>query len=122
MARQTYLLNRLSKFGIIVVSTAISAEYPKYNSSIRMAPSLLGNEFPKLLHAYFDFICYAVEPFRFDQSGRPVLPRVSFLPREDDIGLSYMARCSSTRLAEMEAKGGPAPLNWTKILKVIRGK
>ena len=121
MARETYLLNKLSKFGVIVVSTAISAEYPKWNQTIRMAPSLIGQEFPKLIHGYFDYIGYVVQPFKYDINGKPVVPKVSFVPKEDDIGLSYMARCSCTRLAELEAKGHYAPLDLCKIIAVIRG-
>lgn len=120
MSRESFLLNQLSKHGILVVSTAISAEYPKWNQSIRLAPSLIGQEFPKLIHGYFDYIGYVVQPFKY-VSGKPVLPRVSFVAKEDDYGLSYMARCSSPRIAAAEATGDFPPLDFTKIMKFIRG-
>jgi hypothetical protein len=124
MARETYLLNRISKFGIVVVSTAQSMEYPKWNKSVRIAPSLVGQEFPKLIHGYFSYIGYVVQPFRIDivdGVAVPVVPRVSFVAHEDDVGESYLARCSCTRLAEAEARGDYPPLNYAKIMKVIRG-
>ncbi len=120
VSRETFLLNKLSKFGVLVVSTAISAEYPKWNQSIRMAPSLLGLEFPKLIHGYFDYIGYIIQPFKY-VGGKPVTPRISFVPKEDDVGVSYMARCSCRRLAEIEATGDYPPLEFNKIIKVIRG-
>ena len=123
MARETSLLNRLSQFGVVVVSTAISTEYPKWNQGIRMAPTLIGQEFPKLVHGYFDYIGYIIQPYRRDPQGNPIVPRISFVPREDDMGgMSYMARNSCTAIDIAEACGQYAPLNWTKILRVIRGK
>ncbi len=122
MSRETYLLNKLSKFGVVVVSTAISCEYPKWDQSVRMGPSLIGQEYPKILVGFFDYVGFIVKPFQYDEQGKPILPMISFNPKEIDMGLSYLARCSSTQLAEMEAKYGPAPLNWSKLLKVIRGK
>ncbi len=120
MARETYLLNKLSSYGVIVVSTAISAEYPKWNSSIRMAPSLIGQEFPKLIHGYFDYIGYIIQPFKYDQNGQPVVPKLTFVPRDDDLSLSYMARCSCQKLAEAEAQGHYPPLDFGKIIPFIR--
>ncbi len=125
MSRETFLLNKISKFGIVVISTAQSMEYPKYNKSVRIAPSLVGQEFPKLIHGYFSYIGYILQPFRYEQQNGvtiPIPPRVSFIAKEDDVGESYLARCSCTRLAEAEARGDYAPLNYSKIMKVIRGK
>lgn len=130
MARETYLLNRLSKFGILVVSTAIEAEFPKWNGNLSVGPSLLGQEFPKLIHGYFDFIGYVVTPFHIESSTaqdgaqvrKIVTPRISFVPPGDDSGTVYMARCNSARLTEMELKGGPPPLDLKKILRAIRGE
>lgn len=119
MARETVLLNKLSKFGLVVVSTAIDTEYPKWNSSIRVAPALQGAEFPKLIHGYFDFIGYIVKPFRIE-SGNVQLPRISFVSNDDSNGNGYMARCNSDKLIEAELKSGPPPLDFEKILKVIR--
>jgi hypothetical protein len=121
MSRETFLLNQLSKFGLVVVSTAITAEYPKYNQSVRLAPSLIGQEFPKLIHGYFDYIGYIAQPFQYVDGKKPRLPRVSFVsPGSETEGYSYMARCSCVRLAQAEANGDFAPLDWSKIMKVIR--
>jgi len=117
MARETYLLNKLSKFGKVVVSTAIDAEFPKWNQSIRIAPALMGKEFPKLIHGYFDLIGYIVVPFHVID-GKIITPRVSFISPDDGLSNSYMAR-SNEKLAEAELKMGPPPLDWSKILKVI---
>ena len=125
MARETYLLNRISKFGIVVVSTAQSTEYPKWNKSVRIAPSLIGQEFPKLIHGYFSYIGYVIQPFHYANENGVVVPKppkVSFVAKEDDIGESYLARCSCTRIAELEAKGDYAPLHYSKIMRMIRGK
>jgi hypothetical protein len=120
MARETFLLNKLSKFGIVVVSTAVEMEYPKWNSSIRVAPSLQGQDFPKLIHGYFDFIGYVIQPFRI-VAGVIQYPRISFVSNDDSMGNGYMARCNSSRLIEAELQGGAPPLDFEKILKVIRG-
>lgn len=120
MSRETFLLNKLSRFGVVVVSTAISAEYPKWNQSIRIAPSLIGQEFPKLVHGYFDYIGYIIQPFKF-VNGEPLIPHISFVPIEDEAGISYMARCSSDVIASVEARGKYCPLHWGKIMKAIRG-
>jgi hypothetical protein len=127
MARETYLLNRLSKFGILVVSTAIESEFPKWNGNLSVGPSLLGQEFPKLIHGYFDFIAYLVVPYHLqDVPGsnmrQVVTPRVSFISPGEDTGSVYMARCNSANLTQMELKHGPPPLDLKKILRAIRGE
>lgn len=119
MSRETYLLNKLSKFGKVVVSTAIDAEFPRWNQTVRIAPALLGREFPKLIHGYFDLIGYVIQPFHILE-GKIVQPRISFVSPDDGMSNGYMARCNE-KLALAEMKGGPPPLDWSKILKVIRG-
>lgn len=123
MSRESYLLNSLSKYGVIVVSTAVSTESQSYDKYSRIAPSLMGQEFPKLIHGYFDYIGYIIEPFAFDGDGKPIQPRVSFVSPRDEFGrTSYMARTSSSVLAEAEAKHGYPPLDFRKILSVIHGE
>jgi hypothetical protein len=114
MSRITYLLNQFSKFGIVVVATAIAThDTPRYGGGVKTAPNLEGFDYTRLLHGYFDFIGYIIQPFAFDENMEPILPRVSFHCNDG----TYMARCNSIKLAQM----GPAPLDFTKIIKVIRG-
>jgi hypothetical protein len=120
-ARETRLLHELSKFGLLVVSTAIAAEYPKWNSTIRVAPSLVGQEFPKLIHGWFDTIGYIVEPFHMLPGGQIVTPKISFASTDDGMSNAYMCR-GNPILLRAEAKWGPLPLNLTKIAQIIRGE
>lgn len=120
-ARETRLLHELSKFGLMVVSTAISSEYPKWNNTIRVAPSLTGQEFPKLIHAWFDTIGYVIQPFHMLPDGKVSEPRISFISTDDGTGNSYMCRANPL-LIRAEQKYGPLPLNLEKIAKIIRGE
>ncbi len=114
MSRITYLLNQFSKYGIVVVATAIAThDTPKYGGGVKTAPNLEGFDYTRLLHGYFDFIGYIIQPFRFDDEMNPVLPKVSFHSQDE----TYMARCNCIKLAQM----GPAPLDFAKIMKVVRG-
>jgi len=117
MSRLTYLFNQFSQYGVVVVATAVARhDYPKYGGGVKTAPSLVGMDYPQLLHGYFDFIGYVVEPFKLDEEMNPVLPRISFHSEDE----SFMARCNSLRLLQMN-KQKPAPLDFTKIMKVVRG-
>jgi len=120
-ARETRLLHELSKFGIMVVSTAISTEYPKWNSTVRVAPSLTGQEFSKLIHGWFDTIGYIVQPFHILPDGGVEPPKISFVSSDDGMSNSYMCRANPF-LARAERKYGPLPLNLTKLSKIIRGE
>lgn len=120
-ARETRLLHELSKFGIMVVSTAISQEYPKWNSTIRVCPSLTGQEFPKLIHGWFDTIGYIVEPFHMLADGVMATPKISFLSTDDGMSNSYMCRANPL-LVKAEIKYGHLPLDLTTIAKIIRGE
>ncbi len=114
MSRITYLLMQFSKCGIVVVATAIAThDTPKYGGGLRTAPNLEGFDYTRLLHGFFDFIGYIIQPFSFNDKMEPILPRVSFHSEDQ----TYMARCNCIKLAQM----GPAPLDFTKIMKVIRG-
>ncbi len=114
MSRITFLLNQFSQYEIVVVATSIAThDFPKYGGGVKTAPNLEGFDYTRLLHGYFDFIGYIIQPFSFDKEMNPVLPRVSFHSEDE----TYMARCNCIKLAQM----GPAPLDFTKIMKVIRG-
>jgi len=121
MAREANLLNKLSKFGLLVVSTAISTEYPKWNQSVKIAPSLIGKEFPKIIHGLFDTIGYIVTPFHISHDGQVMKPKISFVNYGDDFTNTYMCRASGL-LIEMERRFGPQTLNLAKIAAVIRGE
>jgi len=113
MSRITYLLNRFSLFGMTVVATAIANnDTPRWGGGVKTAPALVGVDYPKLLHGFFHFIGFITRPFAFSQEFEPIMPVVSFHSEDD----SYMARCNSLVLA----KKGPAPLDYTKIMNVVR--
>lgn len=116
MSRLTFLLNQFSQYGVVVVATAVAThDYPKYGGGVKTAPSLVGFDYPRLLHGYFDFIGYIVQPFSLDQDMNPVLPRISFHSEDE----TFMARCNSLALLKLN-KMKPAPLDFTKIMKVVR--
>lgn len=120
-ARETKLLHQLSKFGLLVVSTAIAEEYAKWNNTTKVAPSLTGKEFPKLIHGWFDTIGYVVSPFHITPDGQFHPPKVSFLSNDDGMSSAYMCRGNSI-LLRAEQKYGPLDLNLAKIAKIIRGE
>ncbi len=118
MSRLTFLLNQFSQYGVVVIATAIARhDSPKYAGYIQTAPSLVGMDYSQLLHGFFDFIGYITEPFKLDEEMNPVLPRISFHSEDD----TFMARCNSLRLLQMN-KQKAAPLDFTKIMKVVRGE
>ena len=118
MSRMTGLLNTFSQLGIIVICTAIAShDSPKYAGGTKTAPSLVGMDYTRLLHGYFDLIGYIVRPFRIEidpETKTKIIkkPVISFHSDDD----SYMARSSSLELI----RKGPAPLDWTKIISVLR--
>lgn len=124
-ARNVKLYHQLSKFGVLVVTTAISDEYPKWNKSVRIAPSLLGKEFPRFIHGWYDTIGYLVQPFQINR-GEIIQPRVSFVS-SGTVGLfgsltnSYMVR-ANPRLIAAEQKYGPIILDLSIIVGIIRGE
>jgi len=120
-ARKTFLFNKISEHGVFCVTTAIDTEYPKWNSSVKCAPALFGQEFPKLIHGYFGFIGYITEPYHV-VNGQVYTPKISFISPGDGFSNSYMARCNSEKLTRAEIKYGPPLLNLSKILSVIRGQ
>ena len=115
MDRTTNLLVKFTAFGITVICTALEdSNYPKWGQGLRIGPSLTGQDYSKRLAGYFHFIGYIVSPYV--NSTPPTLPRVSFCTEDDGFGNDYVARCSSNKLRSM----GPAPLDFARILKVIR--
>jgi len=118
MGRLTFLLNQFSQYGVVVVATAVARhDFPKYGGGVKTAPDLVGVDYPRLLHGYFDFIGYIVNPFSLTEDMSPVIPRISFHSEDD----TFMARCNSLELLKMN-KMKPAPLDFSRIMKVIRGK
>ncbi len=117
MGRLTFLLNQFSQYGVVVVATAVAThDFPKYGGGVKTAPNLVGLDYPRLLHGYFDFIGYIVEPFSLDEEINIVIPRISFHSEDNN----FMARCNSLALLKMN-KMKPAPLDFQKIMKVVRG-
>lgn len=115
MQRETYLLNKLSKFGIIVVATALVQENPKWDSSLQAAPALQG-QFSQLVSGYFDFIGFVTESWYQDGDGKIHPPRVSFHSEDR----SYIAKTCSNNLVPPPGKKS-MELDFSKILKLIRG-
>ncbi len=121
MLRSTRALTSFSKYGLLVICTATSdTGFKKWGGGNTIVPSLQYQGFPKLIHGLFPYIGYITKPFSYDASMNPILPKISFVSMEDDAGDSFMARCSSDKLTKAIAKHGPAPLDFEKILKVIR--
>jgi len=107
MKRITYLLNQLSKYGIVVVVTATLSEFPSWNKELVAAPSFLGREFPAVINGYFDFIGLVEEG-----PTEPYPPVISFISKDG----SFMAKSCSIGLNKT---GGRGTLDFEKILKVI---
>jgi hypothetical protein len=124
-ARSVGLLHQLSKFGVMVVTTAIAEEFPKWNKTITIGPSLLGKAFPNLIHGWYDTIGYIIRPFGLDSTtGQFIKPRVSFISPGGGSGFlsaGYMVR-ANPRLIAAEQKYGPLILDLTILSKIIRGE
>lgn len=106
MKRLTWLLNRISKFGVYVVATATVIEYPRYNKELTAAPAFQGMDFSTVFNAYFDFIGFVQK-----NEPNPYPPIIRFISDG-----SFMAKSCSERL---NAKGGKGLLDFEKIIKVI---
>ena len=113
MLREVKLLNALSKKGIVVVATAISAESPKWAYNLRFAPSLLGKDFPSQIHGLFDFIGFIVQGWQILEDGSIAPPLVAFHSPEGD----FLCR-GSGRLATTTKAG---PLHISKLLSYLNG-
>jgi len=111
MKRITHSFTRLSQFGVNVIFTATEVAAPKWDLSLRGAPSFLGREFPAVLNGYFDFMGRIVEPWKIKENGSISPPTISFVSEKGD----YVAKCCSSKLA---AKGN-GPLNYAKIFEII---
>lgn len=114
MIRNTSLLNKLSKFGIIVVCTAISQENPKWDMELACAPALQGREYASVIQGYFDLIGLIVEPWRVLEDGAVRPPIVSFASEDG----RFLARVTGERLA----KRSRGVLDWSKIAKILTQK
>ena len=115
MRRVTKLFCSLSHKGVNVIFTATVIESPSWNRSIMASPNFMGREYPRSLNGYFDLIGFVTKPWKLMDDGTVKPPTVSFVSPDDE---SYIAVCRSIPLA----KKNPAPLDWTKILKVVKGE
>lgn len=111
MKRLTWLLNRLSKYGVIVVATAVTVEYPTWDRELVAAPAFQGIDYGSVFNSYFDFIGYVRKGH-----PKPYPPVVSFVSKSDE---PFICKSSSRALND---KGGTGILNFEKILAVIRRK
>jgi len=106
MKRLTWLLNRLSKFGVNIVATATVVEYPSWNKELVAAPSFQGLEFPSVAAGYFDFIALLTE-----KSGSSPYPPIAHFVSDG----TFLAKSCSPTITERKS----GPLNFKKILEVI---
>ena len=110
MMRLTYVLNRISRYGVYTVATATLMQYPKWDRELSAAPAFKGSEYGSVFSGYFDFIGLV----RKQEGKEPYPPIVSFVSDGD-----FMAKsCSHT----LNKKGGKGVLDFGKILKVIESE
>jgi len=108
MVRLTALLNRISKYGVIVVATAGLMEYPSWNKLLEAAPAFQGIDYPRVMAGFFDLVGL-VEP-NPKNPDYPYPPIVRFVSDG-----SFVARNCSDALG----KKGRGVLDFEKILKVM---
>jgi hypothetical protein len=113
MKRVTGALNRISKYGIVTIATATEMENPKFNIALDYSPSFMGKEYPNVCNSYFHLVGRVTEPWKLKEDGSIKTPAVSFV---SDDG-TYMSRVTG-KLAQ---KGSRMPLDYAKILEVLRG-
>lgn len=113
MKRLTIMLNKISKFGVIVLATAIENEDPHYDRNLNIGPSFMGKEFPQALHGYFDYIGRVTPK---DNTFNPYPPNIEFISNGE-----FMAKLCSDKLREklINRKSTKIPLDFEKILRNI---
>ena len=109
MKRVTWLLNKLSKYGVNVVANAGMVEYPSYNKALEAAPNFQGKEYASIMAGYFDLVGI-VRKNPETPSGYP--PTIAFTSHDDE----YVCRNCHERLEGDDGK----PLNYAKILNAIK--
>ena len=114
MTRLVAAMNRMAIYNVNIIWTATVVENPKYNMALSAAPSFLYRAFPQVVGGFFDFIGFIIEPWRIKDDGSIKPPVISFISSDD----SFTAKCCSTALA----RKNPAPLDFGKIFKVIKGQ
>jgi hypothetical protein len=114
MTRLVAVMNHLAIYNVNVIWTATQTENPKWNMALSAAPGFLYRQFPMILNGFFDFIGLIVQPWKLQEGGTVKPPVVSFVSDDD----SYVCKCCSTALA----RKNPAPLDFGKIFKVIKGQ
>lgn len=112
MIRNTSLLNKLSKFGVMIICTAIAHDNPKWNIELACGPALQGKEFTSVLQGFFDLIGLIVEPWHLMEDGTIKPPMIDFHSEDG----KFLSRVTGEKLARKHR----GPLNWTKIGEALR--
>jgi hypothetical protein len=116
LTRLTNIFVELTKRGVIVVSTSTSERYPKWGNGLDVGPDFQGKQYPQTIHGFFSHIGYVVAR---EDGKYPSLIQFMNMP---DSKFKIFARCDSAKLREKCLQnGGLAPLDFSKILKVIDG-
>lgn len=113
MTRLVAAMNKLAVYDINVIWTATVVENPKWNMALSAAPSFLYRAFPSVALGFFDFVGLITRSWELQEDGSVKPPTISFISEDG----SYVAKCCSIPLA----KKNPAPLDFTRIFKVIKG-
>jgi hypothetical protein len=114
MTRLVAAMNRLSMYNVNIIWTATQTENPKWNMALSAAPAFLYRQFPMILNGFFDFIGLIITPWKLKEDGTVTPPVISFVSEDD----SYVSKCCSSALA----RKNPAPLDFSRIFRVIKGQ
>lgn len=123
MKRITFLLNRISRYGINVVCNAWEMSSPKWNRLLGRAPYFQGKEYATVMLGYFNIVGLLVANPN-TRTGYP--PVIRFVPEGDD----FLARAGNAKLAagtfkvndSNEVWQGAGILDYGKIVKVLDSK
>lgn len=116
MQRITKILVSFTVYGVNIIATAQEQENPKYNRDVEVGPAFVGKGYGQIMPGYWHYIGW-VTPGASQVNGF-YMPVVKFVSDG-----SFIGRSSSVRLNEkLAASGGYAPLDWSKILRVIEGR
>jgi hypothetical protein len=109
MKRATWLLNKLSTYGVNVVANAGMIEYPSYNRALEAAPNFQGKEYASIMAGFFDLVGI-VRKNPKTPTGFP--PTIAFTSADD----SYVCRNCHERTAGDAGK----PVDYSKIIAAIK--
>ena len=128
MKRITFLLNRISLYGVNVVCTAWAMQRPSWNASLDYAPYFVGKEYSNIMMGYFNIVGLLVRNPN-TETGYP--PVIRFVPTSQH---NFLARAGNYKLANnyypvKDETGkiagywkGATELDYTKIINVITSK